>query len=77
MVMWDPSVSPIERHPKAAKKIMAAPPLILCGGFLLLIVIGTFLLKLPIATTTPINWIHSLFTATSEVTVTGLVVQDT
>lgn len=76
-MMWDPSVTPIERHPKGAKKIMAAPPLILCGGFLLLIILGTFLLKLPFATVHPISWVHSLFTATSAVTVTGLSVEDT
>ncbi len=39
--------------------------------------LGTVLLKLPIATTEPITWIQSLFTATSAITVTGLVVVDT
>ncbi|MEI8632106.1 potassium transporter TrkG [Vibrio sp. PP-XX7] len=39
--------------------------------------IGTCLLKLPIAAEIPITWSQSLFTATSAVTVTGLSVVDT
>ncbi|WBA15549.1 TrkH family potassium uptake protein [Salinivibrio proteolyticus] len=77
MVLWHPSISPIERKPKAGKKLLGAPPLILSGSFALLILLGTCLLKLPVATTSPISWIQSLFTATSAVTVTGLVVVDT
>ena len=77
MVQWHPSNSPIERRPKSGKKIVGAPPLILSGSFLLLILLGTVLLKLPIATHETITWIQSLFTATSAVTVTGLVVVDT
>jgi trk system potassium uptake protein TrkH len=77
MVLWHPSITPIERKPKSGKKIVGAPPLILSGSFLLLILLGTALLKLPIATHEPITWIQSLFTATSAVTVTGLVVVDT
>ncbi|MGB7996261.1 MAG: TrkH family potassium uptake protein [Photobacterium halotolerans] len=77
MVLWHPSVSPIERKPKAGKKLLGAPPFILSGSFLLLILIGAGLLKLPIATHEPISWVQSLFTATSAVTVTGLVVVDT
>jgi trk system potassium uptake protein TrkH len=77
MVLWHPSVSPIERKPKAGKKLLGAPPLILSGSFLLLILLGAALLKLPIATHEPIHWIESFFTATSAVTVTGLVVVDT
>lgn len=41
-----------------------------------LIVIGTLLLKLPFATTTPISWTDALFVATSATTVTGLSVFD-
>ncbi|MGO2320425.1 MAG: TrkH family potassium uptake protein, partial [Vibrio toranzoniae] len=77
MVLWHPSITPIERKPKSGKKIVGAPPLILSGSFLLLILVGTALLKLPIAAHEPITWIQSLFTATSAVTVTGLVVVDT
>jgi len=49
----------------------------LSGSFALLILLGTCLLKLPIATLEPISWLQSLFTVTSAVTVTGLVVVDT
>lgn len=77
MVLWHPSITPVERKPKAAKKIIGAPPFILCGSFILLVIIGACLLKLPIATEAPISWLQSLFTATSAVTVTGLVVVDT
>lgn len=77
MVLWHPSVSPIERKPKAGKKLVGAPPLILSGSFALLIIIGACLLKLPFATVDSITWVQSIFTATSAVTVTGLVVVDT
>ncbi|MDO6469233.1 TrkH family potassium uptake protein [Neptunomonas phycophila] len=77
MEQWHPSISPLERKPKASGKIAAAPPLILCGGFLLLIALGTCLLKLPMAAHVPISWVQSVFTSTSAVTVTGLAVVDT
>ncbi|KLV09624.1 Ktr system potassium transporter B [Photobacterium aquae] len=77
MVLWHPSVSPLERKTNAAKKITGAPPLILAGSFLALILLGTCLLKLPFATAAPLSWSQSLFTATSAVTVTGLSVVDT
>lgn len=50
--------------------------MLISGSFLFLIVIGTVLLKLPIATTQPISWTDALFTATSATTVTGLSVFD-
>ena len=77
MVLWHPSHAPLERKVNAAKKLSGAPPLILCGSFLILILLGTVLLKLPVSTLTAISWEQSLFTATSAVTVTGLVVVDT
>lgn len=48
-------------------------------GFLGLIAFGTFLLTLPVATAdgTPTPWIDAFFTATSAVSLTGLVVEDT
>lgn len=52
-------------------------PAILSLGFLLLIVIGTILLSLPIASHQPISVLAAAFTATSAVTVTGLNVVDT
>ena len=77
MVLWHPLKTAIERSPSGNKKINAAPPLILCCSFLILIALGALALKLPFATNEPISWIQSAFTATSAVTVTGLVVVDT
>lgn len=51
--------------------------LLFVGSFGFLIVIGTFLLKLPNATNGGIRLIDALFTATSAVCVTGLTVVDT
>ncbi|SFB07621.1 trk system potassium uptake protein TrkH [Lentibacillus halodurans] len=45
--------------------------------FITFIVIGTFLLKLPISTTEPVTILDAMFTATSALTVTGLIVVDT
>ena len=53
------------------------PPLILAALYALLILFGAILLALPIAHHTPITWSDALFTSTSAVTVTGLVVLDT
>lgn len=75
MVQWHPSLT-LEHTPKSGKKLFGAPPLILSASFALLILVGTCLLKLPIATESPITWLQSLFTVTSAVTVTGLVVVD-
>lgn len=48
-------------------------------GFALIILTGTMLLTLPVATQTPgrLTWLEALFTATSATTVTGLVVVGT
>lgn len=54
-----------------------SPPSVLAIGFLLLMLCGTLLLKLPFATRESISWIEALFTAASAVTVTGLAVVDT
>ncbi|MGD0035488.1 TrkH family potassium uptake protein [Paenibacillus illinoisensis] len=55
-----------------------SPPLILVGGFLLIISIGTILLMLPISNRSGehLAFIDALFTATSAACVTGLVVVD-
>lgn len=52
---------------------------ILILGFALIILTGSALLTLPLATETPgrLSWLEALFTATSAVTVTGLVVVGT
>ncbi|RJX28155.1 MAG: Trk family potassium uptake protein [Dethiobacter sp.] len=60
------------------KSINLSPARFLAGGFILMIAAGTFLLSLPFATVTgEISLINALFTATSAVCVTGLVVVDT
>lgn len=49
----------------------------LVSGFLVLILVGGLLLKLPISTKVPVSWIDAYFTAVSAATVTGLWVVDT
>lgn len=58
-----------------AKK-QANPITLVVLGYLLLIVLGAFLLNLQVATTKPIDFLQALFTATSAVCVTGLSVVD-
>jgi len=54
------------------------PATLILMSFLLAITIGTLMLKFPISTHTGnISWVNALFTATSAVCVTGLVVVDT
>lgn len=55
------------------------PSRVLVTGFILLIAVGTLLLKLPIAVTKGVHlsFIDALFTATSALCVTGLTVVDT
>ena len=55
------------------------PGRLLIASFLVLIAVGTLLLKLPWSTPPdqPIGWLDALFTATSASCVTGLVVRDT
>lgn len=57
--------------------IRLSPPISLAILYLLLILAGAAALKLSVATTSPITWSDAVFTATSAVTVTGLVVVDT
>lgn len=54
-----------------------SPPQILIVTFVFLILFGAGLLMLPMATTNGINFIDALFTSTSAMTVTGLIVLDT
>lgn len=53
------------------------PPAVLIIIYASLILIGTVLLKLPVASTAATTWMTALFTAASAVTVTGLVLVDT
>lgn len=58
-------------------RLRIPPPAILAALYAVLIGLGAGLLKLPVATPEPISWSDAIFTATSAVTVTGLVVIDT
>ena len=58
--------------------LKAHPAILVLASFLLTITVGTLMLKLPVSTKTGhILWVDALFTATSAVCVTGLVVVDT
>ncbi|MEG2695479.1 MAG: potassium transporter TrkG [Acinetobacter sp.] len=59
-------------HNKKQNTINLSPPSLLALGFLSFILIGTLLLKLPIAHYGELSWINALFTSTSAVTITGL-----
>ncbi len=63
----------------ALSRALARPGVLLPISFLLLIGIGTLLLMMPVATPAgqPIGFVDALFTATSAVCVTGLIVRDT
>jgi trk system potassium uptake protein TrkH len=57
--------------------IRLSPPQLLIFVFIFFVLLGTSLLKIPIATVENISLIDALFTATSAMTVTGLVAVDT
>ncbi|HSQ85705.1 MAG TPA: potassium transporter TrkG, partial [Desulfobacterales bacterium] len=60
------------------KSIVRSPARIVFIGFALLILIGTILLMLPVASANEhIGFVNALFTSTSAVCVTGLTVVDT
>jgi Trk-type K+ transport system membrane component len=59
------------------KRTLLNPAQLFIASFLVIIFIGTFLLKLPNATYTEISYLDALFTSTSAVCVTGLIVVDT
>ncbi|WP_297797520.1 potassium transporter TrkG [uncultured Marinobacter sp.] len=54
-----------------------SPPLLLAAGFMVLILVGAGLLKLPFSLNGALSWSDALFTSVSAVTVTGLIVTDT
>jgi trk system potassium uptake protein TrkH len=57
-------------------KIKLSPPQILVLGFLSVILMGSFLLMLPFSSNGDCSFIDALFTSTSAVCVTGLIVKD-
>lgn len=69
-------ISPLVWLRLARKPWRASPPLLLAIGFLLLILIGGLLLKLPLAHRGEMGWLDAFFTATSAVCITGLTTLD-
>ena len=69
----------IQIGPPPKPKELPAPQVVLAGGFAVLIAVGSLLLLLPFATAPgqATSVLDALFTATSAVCVTGLVVVDT
>ncbi|HSJ67753.1 MAG TPA: hypothetical protein VK921_08765, partial [Anditalea sp.] len=61
----------------AVNKLKLNPPQVFILSFIVLILIGMGLLSLPNATTNGISFVDALFTSTSAVCVTGLIVLDT
>lgn len=59
------------------RKINLSPPQLLIFIFVVSILGGSLLLKLPFAVNEPVSFIDAMFTATSAMTVTGLAVVDT
>lgn len=59
------------------KRKQLNPAQVFVGSFLILIIIGTFLLLLPNATNGNLDFLDAMFTSTSAVCVTGLIVVDT
>ncbi|MFN3279935.1 MAG: potassium transporter TrkG, partial [Paracoccus hibiscisoli] len=53
------------------------PPLILSALYAALILVGAVVLMLPVSRNVPLSWSDAIFTSTSAVTVTGLVIVDT
>jgi trk system potassium uptake protein TrkH len=63
---------------QAKLRRLLSPPVMLAATMGLAILVGTVVLRLPVAhEATPIGWLDALFTATSAVCVTGLIVVDT
>lgn len=62
---------------KSFSFLTKSPEIFLCLGFLILIFVGTLLLKLPFSVNGDISFIDALFTATSASCVTGLIVRNT
>lgn len=75
--MNDGTVLPSGIRQAWAHMLRLTPPQMLLLSFVMLSLIGMFLLKLPAASHVPTSWSQALFTAVSAATVTGLVVVDT
>ena len=65
-------------RPAGKRKGGYTPTQIICGSFVIVIALGTFLLSLPIASRHGrLDVLDAMFTATSATCVTGLIVRDT
>ncbi len=67
----------IVRESRISSKIEMTASRLMVVSFIVPIIIGSLLLKLPNATVNGISWVDALFTATSAICVTGLTVLDT
>lgn len=67
------------KRPKKIRKPYRDPLQVIALGFVLIILVGAFILTLPISSRTgePTDFVTALFTATTSTCVTGLVVVDT
>ncbi|TLD71277.1 hypothetical protein FEM03_07020 [Phragmitibacter flavus] len=67
------------RHQARLTAVTLRPGWLLMGSFGSVVIVGTLLLKMPLAVTegNTLTWLDSLFTSTSAVCVTGLVVHNT
>lgn len=70
-------INPLIRGLKSARKLQFSPPVMLILSYLIFIIIGGLVLWLPIAHHGEIGLSEAIFTSTSAVTVTGLVLVDT
>jgi trk system potassium uptake protein len=75
-VLVDAGLRTLRLHEFFAER-RVSPGVVLMLTFGVLIIAGMLLLKMPRATTAGISWLNALFTATSAVCVTGLLVVDT
>ncbi|MHA6800433.1 TrkH family potassium uptake protein [Bounagaea algeriensis] len=70
--------TPLASAQRRGAALLRRPPVLVVVGFALMIAVGTAVLMLPMATETgEVDFVTALFTATSAVCVTGLIVVDT
>lgn len=79
LIIFVSGIFKLVRHSTAITRLQIPPGAILAISFAFLILLGSFFLSLPKSSATgePIRYIDALFTSTSAVCVTGLIVLDT
>lgn len=79
LIIFVSGIFKLVRHSTAITRLKVPPGAIFASSFALLILVGSFFLSLPKSSATgePIKYIDALFTSTSAVCVTGLIVLDT